>query len=111
VIVFVGHTFVDGSIYYNINNISNFVGSESLGNMDSPVLLESFSEFVSSSSVVTVAVCHGSQIIINNILKIIILLQTIIIYASLLLLLLKLVANEKLINLFLYVVIDFFIYT
>jgi hypothetical protein len=30
VIVFIWHTFMDGSINYNINNISNFVGSESL---------------------------------------------------------------------------------
>ena len=69
VVVFVGHTFMDGTIDYNIDNISNFVGSESLGNMDSAVLLESFFEFVSSSSLVSVAVGHGSQIIINNILK------------------------------------------
>jgi len=69
VIVFVGHTFVDGSIYYDINYISNFIGSESLGNMYSSVLLEPFFEFVSSSAFVSVAVGHGSQIIINNIIK------------------------------------------
>jgi hypothetical protein len=37
--------------------------------MDGSVLLESFSEFMSGSSVVSVAICHGSKIIIINIVK------------------------------------------
>ena len=66
VIVFVGHALVDGTIDYDIDNISNFVGGECLGNMDGSVLFESFFEFVSGSSLVSVAMSHGSQIIINN---------------------------------------------
>jgi hypothetical protein len=65
-IVFVRHAFVNGTIDYNIDNISNFVGGECLGNMDSTMLFESLFEFVSSSSFVSVAMSHGSQIIINN---------------------------------------------
>jgi len=61
-VVLVRHTFMDGSIDYNINNISNFVASESLGDMNGSVLLESFFEFVSGSALVSVAVSHGSQI-------------------------------------------------
>ena len=61
VIVFVGHAFVDSSVDYNINDVSNFVGGECLGNMDGSVLFESFFEFVSGSSLVAVAVSHDSK--------------------------------------------------
>jgi hypothetical protein len=57
-VVFVWHTLVNGSIDANVNNISDLIGCKSLGNMDGSVLFESFSEFVSSSSVVSVAVGH-----------------------------------------------------
>jgi hypothetical protein len=62
VVVLVWHTLMDGTIDYNINNISDFVGSKGLGDMDCSVLLESFFEFVSGSALVSVAVSHGSQI-------------------------------------------------
>ena len=45
VIVFVGHALVDGTIDYDIDNISNFVGGECLGNMDGSVVFEYFFEF------------------------------------------------------------------
>ena len=49
---------MDGPIDNDVNNISDFVGGEGLSNMDGSVLLESLSEFVSSSSLVAVAVSH-----------------------------------------------------
>ena len=59
VIVFVGHAFVDGSIYDDIDDIPDFVGGEGLGDVDGSVLFESFSEFMSGSSFISVAVGHG----------------------------------------------------
>ena len=59
VIVFIGHAFMDGSINDNIDNITNFIGGECFGDMNRSMLLESFSEFVSGSSLITVAVGHG----------------------------------------------------
>ena len=58
VIVFVGHAFVDGSINYNVDNVSIFVGGEGLGDVNGSVLFESLSEFVSGFALVTVAVGH-----------------------------------------------------
>jgi hypothetical protein len=63
VVVLVGHTFVDGSVDHDIDDVSDFVGGEGLGNVDGSVLLEPFFEFVSGSALVTVAVGHGSQIL------------------------------------------------
>lgn len=57
-IVFIGHAFVDGSIDCDVHNISDFIGGESLGNVDGTVLLESFSELMSGSPFVSVAVSH-----------------------------------------------------
>ena len=59
VVVLVGHAFVNGSIDDDVNDISNFVGGESLGDVDGSVLFESFSEFMSSSSFISIAVSHG----------------------------------------------------
>ena len=61
-IVFVWHTLVNGSVNANVNDISDLIGCKSLGNMDGSVLFESFSEFVSSSSVVSVAVDRKSVV-------------------------------------------------
>jgi len=59
VVIFVWHTFMDGTVANNINNISDFVCSEILCNMNSTVLSETFSEFMSGSSFISVAVSHG----------------------------------------------------
>lgn len=69
VVVFVGHSFVDGSVDNDVNDVSVFVGGEGLRNVDGSVLLESLFEFVSGFAFVTVAVSHGLQIIINNIIN------------------------------------------
>ena len=59
VVVLVGHALVDGPVDDDINNISDFVGGEGLGDVDGSVLLEALSELVSGSSLVSVAVGHG----------------------------------------------------
>ena len=59
VVVFIGHAFVDGSIDDDIDDVSDFIGGECFGDVDGSVLFESFSEFVSGSSFISVAVCHG----------------------------------------------------
>lgn len=68
VIVLVGHGFVDGTIDNNIDNITDFVGSEVLGHSDSSVASESLLEFVSGSSFISVAVSHTCEqyLLINN---------------------------------------------
>ena len=58
VVVLVGHSFMDGSVHDDVNNISDFVGGQGLGNVDSSVLFKAFSEFVSGSSFIAVAVSH-----------------------------------------------------
>ena len=50
---------MDGSVDNDVNNISNFVGGEGLGNVDGSMLLEALSELVSGPSLVSVAVGHG----------------------------------------------------
>ena len=59
VVVLVGHTFMNGSIDNNVNDISNFVGGESLSDVNGSMLFKSFSEFMSSSSFISIAVSHG----------------------------------------------------
>ena len=54
VIVSVWHTLVDGSVNSDINDVSNFVGSEGLSNVDGSYLSESLLEEVSSLSSVPV---------------------------------------------------------
>ena len=58
VIVFVGHSLVDGTIDDDIDDISGFVGSEGLGNVDSSVHLETLSELVSGSALASVTLSH-----------------------------------------------------
>jgi hypothetical protein len=53
-IVFVGHTLMNSSVHHNINDITDFVGSECLGNVNSSVLFETFFEFVSGFTFVSV---------------------------------------------------------
>jgi len=57
-IVFVGHAFVNSSVDYNINDISNFVGGKCFRDVDGSMLFESLFEFVSGSSLIAVAVSH-----------------------------------------------------
>jgi hypothetical protein len=59
VVVLVWQTFVDGSVADHIDNISIFVGGEIFGNVNGSVLSEPFSEFMSGSSFIPVAVSHG----------------------------------------------------
>ena len=59
VVVLVRHALVDGSVNHNVNDVTNFVSGESLGDVDGSVLLESLSEFVTDSSLVAVSVGHG----------------------------------------------------
>ena len=61
VVVLVGHGLVDGSIDDDIDDITDLVGGEVLGHADSAVASESFLEFVSSSSLVSVAVSHTCE--------------------------------------------------
>ena len=58
VVVLVGHAFVDGSVNNYVNDITDFVGGECFGDVDGSMLFESFSEFMSGSSFVSVAVGH-----------------------------------------------------
>ncbi len=53
-VVFVGHALMDGTIYYNVHDVTNFVGCEGLGNVDGSVLFEAFFEFVSGFTFVSV---------------------------------------------------------
>ena len=61
VVPFVGHTLVLGTVNNDIDNISDFVASQGLGDVDGSVLLETFSEFVSSFSPVAVTVGHSQS--------------------------------------------------
>ena len=71
VVPLVGHTLMLRSIDNDIDNISDFVVGKGLGDVDGSVLFESFSEFISSFSPITVAVGHSeSQNIKINLLLI-----------------------------------------
>jgi len=59
VVIFIRHALVNGTIADDIDNISNFISGEVLCNMNGSVLSESFSEFMSGSSFISVAVSHG----------------------------------------------------
>lgn len=61
VIVLVWHTFMDSSINYNINDISNSVCSKCFRDVDSSMLFESLFKFMSGSSFVAVAVGHDGK--------------------------------------------------
>ena len=58
VVEFIGHTFVDGSIDDDVDDVSDFIGGQSSGDVNSTALSESFSKFISSSSSVSVAMGH-----------------------------------------------------
>ena len=60
VIVLVWHGLVDSTIDNDVNNITNLVSGEVLGHTNSTVVSESFLEFVSGSSFISVAVSHWS---------------------------------------------------
>ncbi len=59
VIVLVWHGFVDGTIDNDIDDISDFVGGEVFRHSDGSVASESLLEFMSGSSLISVAVSHG----------------------------------------------------
>jgi hypothetical protein len=65
VIVLVWHALVDGTIDNDIDNISDLEGGQILGDVDGSVTSESFLEFVSGSSFISVTMGHGSKILIN----------------------------------------------
>ena len=65
VIVLVWHALMYGTIDDNIDNISDFEGGKILGDMDGSVTSETFLEFVSGSSFISVTMGHGSKILIN----------------------------------------------
>ena len=58
VVVFVWHALVDGSVNDDVDDVTDFVGGERFGDVDSSVLFEAFSEFVSGFALVAVAVGH-----------------------------------------------------
>jgi hypothetical protein len=59
VIVLVWHSLVNGTINDDVDDITILISGECLCDMDGSVLFESFSELVSSSSFISVAVSHG----------------------------------------------------
>ena len=61
VIIFIWHGFMNRTIHNNVNNITNFIGGKILGHSDGAVISESFLEFVSCSSFISVAMSHGSK--------------------------------------------------
>ena len=54
VVVLVGESFVDGSIYNDIDDVADSVGGEGLGDVNGSVIFESFGEFMSCFSLVSV---------------------------------------------------------
>jgi hypothetical protein len=61
VVEFVGHALVDGAIDNDIDDVTNSVGGEGFSDVDSTLLSEAFSEFMSGSSPLAVAVGHGNK--------------------------------------------------
>ena len=59
VVVLVGHALVNGSVDSDVNDISDLVGGEGFGDVDGSVLLETLSELVAGSTLVSVAVGHN----------------------------------------------------
>jgi hypothetical protein len=62
VVVLVGHALVDGAIYDDVDDVSELEAGEGIGDVNGSVLLESFSEFMSGSSFVSVAVSHFTMV-------------------------------------------------
>ena len=58
VVVSVGHSLVDGSVDGDIDDVSDSVGGEGLGDVDGSDLSESLLEEVSSLSSISVRVSH-----------------------------------------------------
>ena len=69
VVELVGHALVDGAVHDDVDDVSDFIGGEGPGDVDGPILSESLSEFISSSSSVSVAVSHGWSLILINIIN------------------------------------------
>ena len=59
VVVLVWHGFVNSTIDNDIDDVTNFVGGEVFRHSDGSVASESLLEFVSGSSLISVAVSHG----------------------------------------------------
>ena len=68
VVVLVWHGLVDGTIDDDVNDITDLVSGEVFGHTNSAVASESFLEFVSGSSFISVAVSHTCEqyLFINN---------------------------------------------
>ena len=62
VVVLVRHALVDGSIDDDVNDVSDLEAGQRVGDVDGSVLLESLSEFVSCSSLVSVTVGHLAMV-------------------------------------------------
>ena len=58
VVELVGHAFMHGSVNDDVDVVSNFVVGKVFGNVNGSFLPESFAEFISSFSPVSVAVGH-----------------------------------------------------
>ena len=50
---------MDGTVYDDIDDVTDAVGGEGFGDVNGTVLLEALSELVSGSALVAVAVSHG----------------------------------------------------
>ena len=64
VIILVWHSLVNGAVDDDIDDVSILIGGKSLCDMNGAVLFESLSEFMSCSSLISVAVSHGKLFII-----------------------------------------------
>lgn len=63
VVVFVRHTLMDGTIDDNVNDIPDFVDGQGSRDVDSSVLLKTFSELMSCASSLTVTMSHLQSLI------------------------------------------------
>ena len=59
VIKLIGHAFMDGAINNDVDDVTDFEGGQGFADVDRSYLSESFSEFVSCFSSLSVAVGHG----------------------------------------------------
>jgi hypothetical protein len=62
VVVLVRHALVDSAINDDVDDVSELEAGEGIGDVNGSVLLESFSEFMSGSSFVSVTVGHFTMV-------------------------------------------------
>ena len=58
VVILEGHALVDGAIDHNVDDVSVLEGGEGFGDVDRPVLFESFSELMPSFASIAIGVSH-----------------------------------------------------